>query len=621
MNKVYYFVDTNDSVVKSHIMPLKAIVFVLFLLFPGFAFSQQYISITDFGAHPGNRSSVVRALREALKEAAGFDSAVLVFPTGRYDFWPDFSSDEPTIGIKMDNLRNFILDGHGSEFVFHGNMVVASLRGCENISLRNFNVDWDHPFIYQGQYVATTADYIDVKFDTREYPYVIEDSLFYLTGEGWRARPDGFFNLFDKDTKEIMFRTYDGNNESVYSSKASEIEPGTVRFHHRPDITPEPGTITVISAGTYITDCIQIFESRNVFLKDITVYHGLSTGIYGQRSENITLDNVNITANEKKGRVFSVIADASHFTNCKGLIKVTNCSHTGQGDDWINVRGRYTPIVEISNKFSVTTSMGRQSPLFTPGDEIWFLNHKTTQRFETRTIQSMKALITNGKTTGFYVTFNLPLPDDVQAGDFIENKTWNPRVEIRNCKILKKHRARGILVTTPEKVVIENNYFRTAGTAILIEGDINFWYESGSHTDLTIRGNVFEDCLTSGNSSGSRAEWGEAIITITPSHLPENKSEPYHKNIRIENNIFKTFDTPLMRARSVRGLSFMNNEIIRTYTYNPYAWQKSSFLLDGCRDVVITGNRIDNAYATRTIEMDHMKKSDLKVEGFSVMKQ
>lgn len=36
------------------------------------------------------------------------------------------------------------------------------------------------------------------------------------------------------------------------------------------------------------------------------------------------MDNANVTINEKKGRVFSTGADASHFVNCKGLIKIKN---------------------------------------------------------------------------------------------------------------------------------------------------------------------------------------------------------------------------------------------------------------------------------------------------------
>lgn len=578
------------------------------------AFSQEKVLITDFNYKPGDRKNVVPAIKAALKVCAEKESFVLVFPKGRYDFWQDFSgAGRSTVGIQMDKLKNVTIDGDGSEFIFHGNMQIVNLSGCKNITLRNFSVDWDHPFIAQGQYVTSNDEYIEMKIDPEAF--VIEENQFYLIGEGWKSKPTGYFTLYDKDKKEILYTTHDGVNKAMYAGKAEEIRPGIVRFYGKPDIKPEPGTYQEIYAGTYITSGISILECKNTLLKDITIYHALSNGVYGFRSENITMDNCSATVNEKKGRVFSIVADASHFTNCKGLIKIINCKHTGQGDDFINVRGVNSLIASIIDDYSVTTG-GRNSNAGSVDDEIWFIKKSTSQRGEVRTIKTVERVSSDdARSSGIKITFTQPIPKTINAGDFIENKTWNPRVEITNCEILKKHRARGILVTTPEKVIIENNYFRTAGTAILIEGDMDYWFESGAHTDLTIRNNVFEDCLTSGCSTGKRGEWGEAIITITPSHRPVNETtEPYHKNIKIENNTFKTFDIPLVHARSVRGLVFSNNEIIRTYTYEPYTWQKSSFLLDGCRDVVISGNKLADDYTTRKIEVEHMKKSDVKID-------
>lgn len=574
-------------------------------------FSQHRVLITDYGYKPGDRKNVIPGIEAALEECSKRDSSILVFPKGRYDFWQDFSARSSN-GFQIEDLKNVIIDGGGSEFIFHGNMRIARILRCENVTLRNFSVDWERPYIYQGTYLATTDKYIDVKFDSAEYQYIIEDGLFYLTGEGWKSIPNEQ-NLYDKNTKEILYKTHDGNNRALFRSKCEEITPGVVRFYGTPDIKPEAGTITTLFAGRYITTGIEINDSKNTILKDLIIYHALSQAVWVTRSENITMDNANILVNEKKGRVFSTIACNAHFINCKGLIKMTNCAHTGAGDDFINVRGAYTKVDSISDDYSILTP---RDPVYNqPGDELWFVNPERGQRSETRTIKSKESEIQNGKNIGTKLTFTEPLPKDVKAGDFMENKTWSPNVEITNSRILKKHRARGILVTTPYKVVIENNYFRTAGAAILIEGDMEYWFESGANTDVSIRNNIFEDCLTSGNATGSRSEWGEAIITITPSHRPQDeKSEPYHKNIRIDNNTFKTFDIPLIRARSVRGLTFRNNEIIRTYTFEPYAWQKSSFLLDGCREVNISGNIIDKDYKTRLIEYEHMRLSDIKVD-------
>jgi hypothetical protein len=577
------------------------------------SYGQKKILITDFGCLPGDHNNMTLKLSEALKSCESSDSSILIFPKGQYNFWPD-SSRNLTIGIQMRNLKNVTIDGEGSDFIFHGNIQVAEVSNCENIILRNLNVDWEHPFIYQGKYVTISDEYIELEFKRGEYPYVIENDHFYMTGEGWKVQPNTVYcNLFDKNTREILYKTHDGNNSQLFLNKATEIKPGIVRFYGKPNTKPEPGTITTLFAGRYIKPGFEISESKNVTLRDLNIYHALSQGVLGIRSENISLDNVNITINQKKNRVFSTIADATHFVNCKGYLRIINCEHTGQGDDFINIHGAYSAVSQIISTNSVIVT--KNAEYMKTGDEIWWVDPVTCQRSDVLRIQQMELLKKNGHITGSFLTFAQTIPKQAKVGDFIENKTWNATVEIKGCRILKNNRARGILITTPCKAVIENNYFRTAGTAILIEGDMNFWFESGGVRGLQIKNNVFDDCLTSGCESGRRGEWGEAIITITPSHHPKGDMEiAYHKNIIIENNIFKTFDIPLINARSVDSLSFSNNRIIVTKSYIPYAWQKSSFLLEGCRNVFVSDNLIDENYTTRTIKTRHMKEADLRAD-------
>ena len=612
--------------IKFHIILL--VFALIFSISEAISFSQsKTISITDLGYVPGSRRNVIPIVNEALKQCTSNESVTIVFPKGRYDFWQDLSSAHALVpgalsqgllasprstGIDMVDLKNVIIDGDGSEFIFHGNMQVVSMNRCENIELKNFTVDWDFPFMYQGTYLNSTDEYIELEFDKEQYRYVIEDGEFFLTGEGWKAAPSsGYFNLFDRDTKEILYKTHDGNNRRLFTSRAEEVSPGVVRFYGTPNIKPPKGTYTVLMAGRYISIGINISNSKDVYLKDLTIHHALSHAVVGSRSENITMDNANVKINEKKGRVYSIIADNSHFLDCKGLIKIINCAHTGAHDDFINVHGTFSRIDEIIDNYIVITR--RLNGI--AGDEVWFVDSIHCQRSDVRVIKSVESL--DGRRAK--ITFESSLPKGTKAGDYMENKTWTPELELRNCSILRQHRARGILVTTPKKVIIEDNYFRSAGTAILIEGDMEYWFESGACRDVTIRNNIFDNCVTSGCATGRKGEWGEAIITITPSHRPQDDhTEPYHQNIRIENNIFKTFDVPLVHARSVRGLIFRNNEIVRTYAFEPYLWQKTSFLLDGCRDVVISGNKMDKEYVNRTIDAQHMKKSDIKTEGFSV---
>jgi hypothetical protein len=114
-------------------------------------------------------------------------------------------------------------------------------------------------------------------------------------------------------------------------------------------------------------------------------------------------------------------------------------------------------------------------------------------------------------------------------------------------------------------------------------------------------------------SSAEHGDWGEAVICITPSHKPQqNNEEPYHQNIRIENNVFKHYEYNLLYARSVKGLIFQGNRIEYTDKYKPHA-RNVNFYLDGCRQVYIGNNSYDAEYPPRNTELHHMKKNDLSI--------
>ena len=581
--------------------------FVLFICVLSGSVNAREILVTDYGINPGTKENALPAVKNALEACRKETHAILVFPKGRYDFYPDKGLKQD-IGLIINRQHNLIIEGNGSEFIFHGNMSIISVSGSTDITMRNFTVDWERPFISQGRITATTNNYIDINIDKKQYPYTIENERIIFTGEDWKRSVE-WHNLYDKDKQEIVYRTLDMplGNELFSNFKTEETADGQIRIYTPMLWKPEPGTYITMWHGRYIRNGIGISQSKNILLENITVYHALSNGVLGTRSENITMRNVNMAANEAKGRVFSLIADASHFNTCRGLIKVENCAHTGQGDDFINIHGMNMKVEEKIDDYSILVPpAGKASSrgTFSEGDEMWFINGQTSQRGESRVIASITDRMEGGKRTGYIVSFKRKLPADIQAGDFMENKSWVPNVHILNCRILKKHRARGILVSTPGKVVIENNYFRTAGAAILIEGDTNYWYESGACTDVTIRNNTFEDCLTS--------KWGDGIIAITPSHRPQNTTEtPYHTNIKIENNTFKHFDCTLVYARSTNNLTFNKNKIERTYNYKPYNGMYG-FILDGCHNVSIKGNTYTTDFDGKNICITHMKDTEIK---------
>ena len=148
---------------------------------------------------------------------------------------------------------------------------------------------------------------------------------------------------------------------------------------------------------------------------------------------------------------------------------------------------------------------------------------------------------------------------------------------------MRNNRARGALFSTPKKVVCSNNLFdHTHGAAILLCGDCNGWYETGACRNVSIKNNRFVNALT------ANYQFTNAIISIYP-EIPnlEAQQKYFHSNIRIEDNVFKTFDEPILYAKSVENLIYRNNKIIKNQDFKPFHWNKERFKLERTKNVKI----------------------------------
>ncbi len=598
------------------------IILTFFLLIAGTSIhaGSHTVKVSEYGIRPNTKENTIPLLKKLLEDNKNHKSLTLIFERGCYDFYAEPTNDgKPTIAFDLELMKNITVDGDSADFIFHGKVMPFHIYKSSNIHLKNFNLDWDRPYNSQGKIIKTTDEYMDVTIDRDEYPYeIVNDSIWFL-GEGWRKGiVPQYTNLYDEDTKDIVYQTRDrplGND--LYNAKVSNLGENVVRFHFEPLIKPKNGTIVVFFHGTYITNGIEVRESTNTKLENINIYHTLSCGVHGYKSENISLRNVHIINNDAKGRAFSTIADATHFNGCKGHIIFDNCSVSGAGDDFMNIHGMYAKVTKIVDTKTVMVAPNGRYIGFDSKANAWVLDSATMQRnYEIKVMTQHPQYDEKNKLEGYILTFDRPIIGKVKIGDLLENKDRTPTLTVRNCKMLKKNRARSILVTTPANILIENNYFSSAGAAILIEGDTDLWFESGAVKNVLIRNNVFEDCYTSGNNIIDNPwGWGEAVISITPSVRPSGNDFPtYHHNIRIEKNVFKHYDYSILFARSVNNLSFINNELIKTNTY-PQFYRKTNLYLDGCRNVKVGGNRFSDDFPGKNITTKHMRLTDITQFG------
>jgi len=212
----------------------------------------------DLAACGGNAVVAVRRALEQARKVTGQGKTVrVVFPEGRYDFLPDscerrqyfesntYVTDYRLCAIVLDKMDHLILDGRGSEFIFHGPMQPVTVDSCHDILLKDFSIDWEVPLTSQAQVVATTDQYIDIRI-SGESPYVIRDGkLFFRVGDR-ESRWWGTIE-FAKDSHLIPEGSGDrclGDKWQKY--RAEEIAPGLVRLHYPFGRRPAVGNYLVM---------------------------------------------------------------------------------------------------------------------------------------------------------------------------------------------------------------------------------------------------------------------------------------------------------------------------------------------------------------------------------------
>lgn len=552
---------------------------------------------SEFGLRPDDPADQSAALHRALQALREAPGSTLRLARGTYHFHSSgairrhfhISNHEQPIwhpvSVPLVDLRNVTLDGQGSLFLFHGEVQPVLIQDSERITIRNIAFDYAIPRHSQGTITRVTPEDYELSVDPALYPHDIRDGWFVFKGEGWERRDAGTGIIFRGSTGAIVA----GTSDYTYKGPLTVLAPGKYRVARdlaRSGI--QAGDLITFRQDLWINrphPALTLYRARDVRLENCPIHASHGMGLLAQRSENITVRGGGCFPRRGTGRYFSTNADATHFSNCKGVVTVEDGRYEGMMDDAINIHATCLRIEErldprtIRCRYVHSQSVGFET--FLPGETLRFIQAKHLAPRDPCRVVSVRKTLTNEVILGL----DRPIPEGLGAGDAVENADWFPSV-VFQANVVRNNRARGTLFTTPRSVRVERNRFESvAGSAILLAGDANGWYESGGCEDVLIRDNVFRDNLT------SRFQFTEALISIYP-EIPDlaGQTAYYHRNVRIERNTFDTFDVPLVFAISTSGLSFRDNQV--TYNQNYPSWNKPPFILRRCADVEISNNRV-----------------------------
>lgn len=514
----------------------------------------------------GKIASALDIIRKQCREG---DSVTLRLMPGRYDFHPDeamqhtyyISNHDQTgsqaIGIALEGWDNLTLDGCGAELVFHGVMIPLAVTDSRGCTVKNLSIDFENPQIAQVRIVENRGGGgIVFKPETRHILWNTGD-IFYDT-KGVRATEDGLLAPRWQD---------------------SRLVPGTV-VAMRTWYRPAPGIFLYGNTGTT--------------LKDVRVHYAFGMGLIAQFCDGITLDGFSVCLKgEDDPRYFTTQADATHFSQCKGVIHSSGGLYEGMMDDAVNVHGIYLKITGRTGERTVTARfMHDQAWGFRwgeAGDSVRTIDADVMEY--TGTMLHIESISPDESCHGqkeLTITFREPLDTGIFHKNIgIENLSRTPEVLFSD-NMVRDNRARGALFSSPRRTVVENNVFdHTSGTAILLCGDCNGWYESGACRDVLIRGNRFINALT------SMYQFTMAVISIYP-EIPDLEMQTgyFHGGtpgaVTITGNTFETFDMPILYAKSIDGLIFKDNIITVNDSYRPFHKNRNRFLLERTDNVGIS---------------------------------
>ena len=584
----------------------------LFITLTG-AFGQTVIHASDFGVRPNSSDNASTSLQKAIDACKGKGDAVLMLPGGRIDIWPEGAAKRElyisnstendqmpkvkSIAFLFEDCQNITLDGNNTFVVLHGKMVSFAILNSNNIKIRNIRFDYERPTMSELTIKSVTDHSVEAEIHP-DSKYLIDNGRIIFYDEGWKTKSHHTI-VFEPGTNSLRYGTF----KPFLESKAIQLSPFRVRFDGNFSGNKLHAGEILTVRDPYRDNCgAFIHLSKNIQLENVKMHYMHGLGIVSQFSENISLLKVMVVPRENSGRIIASFADCFHFSGCRGLVKIDSCFTSGSHDDPVNVHGTHLQITKVDEGKITVRFMHHQTygfEAFFAGDSIAFVDPKTLMFLGTAKLKTAKLISKREMEIEVAGT----LPSFVNAGLCIENLAWTPEVIIQNSRF-ERTPARGLLVTTRRKVVIQNNtFYHTGMFPVLIADDALSWFESGAVQDVTIRNNSFEEC---GYNSGSSA------IQIAPENHELVPGEMVHRNISIINNVFKMSYQTVVSTRSTDRLVFTGNKIIYV---DSLKGKRDIVAIDltACTNVFIEKNNFDLPVMP-VIKIQKMTNADLKTD-------
>ena len=485
------------------------------------------------------------------------------FATPEFFYFPRYSNDKKYYAVNIKNKKNITIDGEGAVLLLDGNVSAFGLENCENVTLKNFTIDYKTPCLIQGKILESNDKYIEVDFDADTFEIKFDEQLKTLVfkskdGNDSFTSDSFLLNEFDPTLKKPVPASPDyflcvNKPHPVYTSMSVCVDTevvgkGKLRFTFKEkSVKHDVGNCIVGTIHERRNNNIHLFKCKNVTLENIDMYSSLSFGVINLCGENLSVRNVNSVLKPNSNRLLGVVADMFHCVNTRGKIDIHDCRVENLMDDCVNIHSLLSVVKSRIDKNTLLlhfTYLAKKAVnLYSRGEKIAVLHPESFEKVCELTVK-------NSEYMGDYhlcVSFDENV-ENVPEGYILESQDAKPEVYISGCSV-GNNRGRGFLVPCGRKTVVENNTFYNTGEGVAVNGSSKTYLEGSAVTDLTVRNNDFINCSYNNKNY---------VICINPINLTQVNT-PYHRNIKIYGNTFGKNAQRMVFIRAAENVKIRDN--------------------------------------------------------------
>ena len=432
-----------------------------------------------------------------------------------------------------------------------GDIFSESLVRNENIRFTGFSVDYDPLPYTQGTIVAVNSpNSVDVRLDTG---MPLPTSASFAPQLRSYARP--FSMLIGPSSPKLKLTV-----DTAFFPTPALLSGDVWRYTDTSGKLASQAAVgdrLVQQGGRAASDVFTIYETKDVTIRDVTIYASANLGVAVWESYGLVrLDGVQVRIKPGTNRLLSANSNATMWRSNRAQPIIENGYFEGNGDDVIDIgaNGQFVKSVLSDTRFAMEASWLPARV----GDLLQVISPCGALRGEA----VISAIALNQQTNNYDVMLATPIPDMRSSGGTTTCTVsgTSPLAPYDSDLVIN-------VDTSGQNAIIRNNTFTFARGVVLI------------------------------NSIGTRIEGNRFTNYDKPIRIGYNpawRRGPLSRNITIDNNDFANTNAkwPIYIGFHLAGEMPISNITISNNRFRNA--QSSTITIDGARDVTLRDNSIVN---------------------------